>query len=97
MITKDQATSLIHGTQLFTDLDQNADGSPARWRVTGKCKVWKTRPEEFSVPLKHGMYTYGYLNQDNKEFFFLSEVDAASAMTPVQKKNLPLGLRRLTM
>jgi hypothetical protein len=43
----------------------NADKSPLRARRNGATKTWKTRPTEFSIPIKHGLYTYGYITQDN--------------------------------
>ena len=30
---------------------KNKDGTPARCRAMGKCKVWKTRPDEFKLPV----------------------------------------------
>lgn len=39
------------------------------WRRNGETKLWKKRPEEFSVPLKWGMgynrRQYTYLTQDD--------------------------------
>ena len=28
------------------------------WRRNGATKTWKTRPDEFSVPIKYGLYGY---------------------------------------
>lgn len=28
------------------------------WRRNGATKTWKTRPEEYRVPVKHGLYAY---------------------------------------
>jgi len=44
---------------------RNADGTPMRARRNGKTKTWKTRPGQFSIPIKHGLYDYGYITQDN--------------------------------
>ena len=33
------------------------------WRRNGKTQTWKTRPEEFRVPVKHGLYSYGQITQ----------------------------------
>lgn len=44
---------------------KNADGSALRVRVNGKCQTWKTRPCEFRLPVKHGLYGYGYVDQQN--------------------------------
>jgi len=32
-----------------------------RVRVSGKCKTWKTRPNEFRLPVKYGMYESSYI------------------------------------
>jgi hypothetical protein len=40
-----------------------------RWYVNGAVKTWKTRPDKVRVPLKHGLYAYGYLTQYNCKFF----------------------------
>lgn len=45
--------------------------SHRRWKVNGKPKLWKTRPNEVKVPVKHGLYTFGYLTQDNIHLFEL--------------------------
>lgn len=35
------------------------------WRRNGSTKYWKTRPDEFRIPVKHGLRDYGYIDQDN--------------------------------
>ena len=42
------------------------------WRVNGRVKTWKTRPDDFEVPLKHGLYDYTYLRPSNASDFHLS-------------------------
>lgn len=32
-----------------------------RVRVTGKVKTWKTRPDDFRIPVKYGLKTCGYV------------------------------------
>jgi hypothetical protein len=49
-------------------------------RRTGKTKTWKTRPNEFSVPVKHGLRDSGYITQDNAHAFHLD------ADCPVRKE-----------
>ena len=39
------------------------------YRANGKCKTWKTRPNEFKLPIKHGLYIYGYLTHENAHLF----------------------------
>lgn len=43
---------------------KNADGTPVRYRRSGKTKLWKTRPNDFQIPIKRGLYSYGYITQD---------------------------------
>lgn len=43
------------------------------WRRNGKTKTQKTRPNEFKVPIKFGMYSYGYLTNENADKFFLPD------------------------
>lgn len=41
------------------------------WKIrrNGKTKLWKTRPNEFSISIKAGIHTYGYITQDNMDSF----------------------------
>ncbi len=64
---------LTHGDILYHREDTNADGSPARWRISGKLKTWKTRPEEFRIPIKRGMRSSGYLDQHNAHWLTMDE------------------------
>jgi len=36
-----------------------------RVRRNGSTKTWKTRPEEFKIPVKYGLYEHGYIDQNN--------------------------------
>lgn len=44
-----------------------------RWRRNGQTKLWKTRPNDFRIPIKHGLHAYSYLDQDNAHLFHLEE------------------------
>lgn len=67
MVTKEQA---ITETEFHVlEGRKNADGTPQRWRANGKCKTWKTRPNDFRLPIKHGLRDHGYLDQDNAYLF----------------------------
>jgi len=76
MITLEQAKNLNHGTILYHVEQRNADGTPVRWRVNGKPKTWKTRPDEVKVPVKHGFRDYDYLTEDCLQIVCLSEAEA---------------------
>jgi len=49
---------------------KNADGTPARARRNGKTKLWKTRPERFKIPVKHGLRDYFYIQN-----FYDNQID----------------------
>ena len=70
-ITLQEAKELQHGVTVHHVSATNADGTPQRFRVSGKPKTWKTRPNEVKVPVKRGMYENGYLTQDNISEFSL--------------------------
>ena len=44
---------------------KNKDGTALRCRAMGKCKVWKTRPDEFKLPVKYGLYYSFYITKEN--------------------------------
>ena len=81
MITLEQAKNLTHGTVLYHVNNRNSDGTPQRWRVSGKPKVWKTRPDEVSVPVKYGLYQNDHLTHDSLGQVCLSELEALKEFT----------------
>ena len=36
-----------------------------KWKRNGRTQVWKTRPDDYRVPLKHGLYRYAQLTPTN--------------------------------
>lgn len=58
MITLTEAKNLKLGQILVDDLNGK------RWKVNGQVKVWKTRPADVRIPVKHGLYKYGYVTQE---------------------------------
>ncbi len=65
MITKEQAMAAGYGKTLFHVSKKDSRGEPMRIRVSGKCQTWKTRPEDFKLPVKYGMYESGYITPSN--------------------------------
>ena len=43
----------------------------ARWKVTGKPKIWKRDESRVKVPVKHGLYSYSHITEDNIEELML--------------------------
>lgn len=52
MITKEQAMTHSHFHHVTA---KNSDGTPVRCRANGTCKTWKTRPDDFRLPVKYGI------------------------------------------
>jgi len=71
MITLQQAKDLKHGDILHHTVNKNADGTPQRWRVNGMVKRWKRNPDRIQVPLKHGLYRYDYLTENDLDIVSL--------------------------
>ena len=64
-ITLDQAKNLKYGQILHHTINKNADDTPQRWRVNGKVKTWKRSIERVQVPVKYGLYGYGYVTEND--------------------------------
>lgn len=43
------------------------------WRRNGATKTWKTRPDEFYIPVKYGMRDYGSITHSNASSFHAAE------------------------
>jgi len=72
ILNLETAKDLKLGQVLSMNYNKNSDGSCVRWRVNGKVKTWKTRPNEFKIPVKHGMYDFGYITQHNYFYFHIN-------------------------
>ena len=79
MISKEHAMKLRYGQTLHMISYNN--NKLVRVRVSGKCQTSKTRPNDFRVPVKYGLYEHGAIDQDNKERFFFT-ADEAGHMLP---------------
>lgn len=44
---------------------KNKDKTPLRVRRNGKTKTWKTRPDEFKIPVKYGLRECAYIDHNN--------------------------------
>jgi len=74
MITKEQALTLHHAQRLYF-LDKTAT-RVLECRVSGKVKTWKTRPNDWYVPVKYGLYENAYIgttsNAEDPARFYLT-------------------------
>ena len=73
MITLQQAKELRPGQVIYHTTNKNADGTPQRWRVNGKVKLWKRSPGKIQIPVKFGLYIYGYITEKDLTLVSLTE------------------------
>ena len=73
MITLEQAKGLKVGDIIHQSDVYNADGTCKRWKVNGKTKLWKRNPRRIGIPIKHGLYSFGYLGEHSVKYFHLPE------------------------
>ena len=64
-MTLDEAKALKVGDIVYTIAGM------AKWRVTGKPKVWVRDSSRVKVPVKHGLYSYSHITEDNIEELML--------------------------
>ena len=64
-ISLDEAKYLRIGTILHHRAYKNADGTPQRWKVTGRVQRWKRDDDRIKVPIKRGLYEHDYLTKSN--------------------------------
>ncbi len=67
-MTLKEAKSLAHGSYIHSKTKKNTDGTPMRARVTS-VKTWKTRPHEVMVKFKRGIREFGFITQDELDYY----------------------------
>lgn len=55
-LSRDMALTLKHGDYVYY--------GGQRWKVNGK-PVIRKRANTFKIPVKHGLYSYGYITESN--------------------------------
>ena len=70
-LTIAQAKSLKHGQTVRMIGWYDSSGIPSQCRVSGKVQTWKTRPDDFRVPIKRGLYENGEIVPSNIGMFTL--------------------------
>lgn len=68
MITRDQALTCNEFHAKCTRTVGPRGGVTVKqevWRRNGKTQTWKTRPEDYRIPVKFGLYAYGEITQAN--------------------------------
>ena len=80
MMTLQEAKNLAIRQIIYHAYFPNADGSPQRWVVNGQVKTWKRDSNRVRVPVKRGLYEFGYLMEDNLHLFCLTEDEAVKGL-----------------
>lgn len=65
MVTKQEAVASRYGQILEHASSVGHTGKPRLARVNGRCMTWVTRPTEFRLPIKAGLYEHGYITHEN--------------------------------
>lgn len=75
MVVKSLTLGKLIGARVWDEIHDskltNADGSCVRYRVNGRLREWKTRPDQWEIPVKNGMRSHSYINNGNCHKFHL--------------------------
>lgn len=69
LLTFEMAKELCPGDLIYHKINRNADGTSQRWAINGMVKTWARDKTRIRIPIKHGLYSFGYLTQDNLNMF----------------------------
>lgn len=81
MITRQQALTVNQFHE-----DHEPAGKICQWRRNGTTQTWKTRPDEFRIPVKYGLRSYDQITQDNASQFH-AEADCPTRYVRVNLAN----------
>ena len=66
-LTEIDTATLFHGGGRYSD------GTLQHWRRNGATKHWKRDTARFRIPVKFGLYAYGYIDRSNVNVFHTEE------------------------
>jgi hypothetical protein len=72
-LTLEEAKALKTGDWIYSRFDFDSRGNPRRFKVNGMPKTWKRDPSRVRVPLKYGMYEFGYITEDTLNNYTLTD------------------------
>jgi len=76
MISLQQARELEFGQMLYHNSNRNSDGTPQRWKVNGKVRLWMRDPDRIEIPVKNALRNYGTVYRSELDMVSLTEEDA---------------------
>ena len=65
MVTKEDSLKFDRFCHVSKTQGRGKNIKPLTVRRNGQTKTWKTRPNEFSIPVKYGLYEFGYITHLN--------------------------------
>lgn len=65
MLTKEECVNARLGEIFHHVTEKGCDNQPVRCRKSGITRTWKTRPNNFRMPVKYGLRVSFYIDQDN--------------------------------
>lgn len=65
------AKNLNIGDEVYVIGHYRSDGVPTHVKITGRVKLWVTRPNEIQIPYKWGIRGYGHITEGNLDSFTL--------------------------
>jgi len=63
MLTLERLKSLKPGDVIC--IPRDGRNGPERWKVNGKVQTWKRDPSRVRVPVKHGLYSYAQIMEQD--------------------------------
>ena len=76
MITRDQALTAQHfhygDCQKIVGPRGGVQFKVERWRRNGRTQTWKTRPDDFRIPVKFGVKDYGQITSAYADRFHVA-------------------------
>ena len=75
-MTLSEAKSLERGQIIYHRYLTNYDGTPMRFKVNGRPRIWKRDTNRVCVPLKRGLYDYVIMTDFDLNKYVLTEEEA---------------------
>lgn len=83
MVSKDNCVNSYYRQNFYHQTLRDSRGFPVVCRINGKCKTWKTRLDDFRLPVKYGLKECFYITPFNAHEWCLTEEDAL--LHPIRK------------
>lgn len=74
-VSRENVPGFGHGHVFHHHTLVGSDKEPVRARVTGRVKTWTTRPDDFRIPVKHGLRDSFYITPENAHEWMIGHPD----------------------